>query len=254
MRLKDKVCLITGGAAGIGKAAALKFAEEGAKVVLCDVDEVAGQALAEELGNGALFYKVDVTSREAVQAWVDDVVEKLGSVDVLVNNAGITRDGLFIKYKDGELVSQMDEKDFDLVLKVNLKGVFNCAQAVTPCMIRQGGGVILNASSIVGLYGNFGQTNYAATKFGVIGMTKTWSRELGRHNIRVNAVCPGFILTEMVQKMPEKILEGLAAKTPLGRMGTPEDVANLYCWLASDEASYIHGAAISIDGGMVLGT
>ena len=254
MRLKDKVCLITGGAAGIGKATALKFAKEGAKVVLCDVDEAAGQALAKELGNGALFYKVDVTNREAVQVWIDDVVEKLGSVDVLVNNAGITRDGLFVKYKNGELVGQMDEKDFDLVLKVNLKGVFNCAQAVTPYMIKQGGGVILNASSIVGLYGNFGQTNYAATKFGVIGMTKTWSRELGRHNIRVNAVCPGFILTEMVQKMPEKILEGLAAKTPLGRMGTPEDVANLYCWLASDEASYIHGAAISIDGGMVLGT
>ena len=254
MLLKDKVCLITGGAAGIGKATALKFAKEGAKIVLCDVDEAAGQALAKELGNGALFYKVDVTNREAVQEWVDDVVEKLGSVDVLVNNAGITRDGLFVKYKNGELVGQMDEKDFDLVLKVNLKGVFNCAQAVTPYMIKQGGGVILNASSIVGLYGNFGQTNYAATKFGVIGMTKTWSRELGRHNIRVNAVCPGFILTEMVQKMPEKILEGLAAKTPLGRMGTPEDVANLYCWLASDEASYIHGAAISIDGGMVLGT
>ena len=254
MRLKDKVCLITGGAAGIGKATAIKFASEGAKVVLCDVDEAAGQAFAEDLGNGTLFYKVDVTNREAVQAWVDDVVEKLGSVDVLVNNAGITRDGLFVKYKNGELVGQMDDKDFDLVLKVNLKGVFNCAQAVTPYMIKQGGGVILNASSIVGLYGNFGQTNYAATKFGVIGMTKTWSRELGRHNIRVNAVCPGFILTEMVQKMPEKILEGLAAKTPLGRMGVPEDVANLYCWLASDEASYIHGAAISIDGGMVLGT
>jgi 3-oxoacyl-[acyl-carrier protein] reductase len=254
MRLKDKVCLITGGAAGIGKATAIKFAKEGARVVLCDVDEEAGQALAKELGNGALFYKVDVTNREAVQEWIDDVVEKMGSVDVLVNNAGITRDGLFVKYKNGELVSQMPEENFDLVLKVNLKGVFNCAQAVTPQMIKQGGGVILNASSIVGLYGNFGQTNYAATKFGVIGMTKTWSRELGRYNIRVNAVCPGFILTEMVQKMPEKILEGLAAKAPLGRMGVPEDVANLYCWLASDEAAYIHGAAISIDGGMVLGT
>ena len=254
MRLKDKVCLITGGAAGIGKATAVKFAAEGAKVVICDVDEEAGQALAKELGNGALFYKVDVTNREAVQEWVDDVIAKLGRVDVLVNNAGITRDGLFIKYKNGEVVSQMAEKDFDLVIKVNLKGVFNCAQAVTPQMIAQGGGVILNASSIVGLYGNFGQTNYAATKFGVIGMTKTWSRELGRHNIRVNAVCPGFILTEMVQKMPENILAGLAAKTPLGRMGQPEDIANLYSWLASDEASYISGAAISIDGGMVLGT
>ncbi len=254
MRLKDKVCLITGGAAGIGKATAEKFASEGAIVVICDVNEEAGEALAKELGNGALFYKVDVTNREAVQAWVDEVIEKLGRVDVLVNNAGITRDGLFVKYKNGEVVSQMSPDDFDLVLKVNLKGVFNCAQAVTPHMIEQGGGVILNASSIVGLYGNFGQTNYAATKFGVIGMTKTWSRELGRYNIRVNAVCPGFILTEMVQKMPEKILETLAAKTPLGRMGKPEDVANLYCWLASDEAAYIHGASISIDGGMVLGT
>lgn len=254
MRLKDKVCLITGGAAGIGKATAIKFANEGAKVVLCDVDPEAGEALAKELGNGAVFYKVDVTNREAVQEWVDDVIDNFSRVDVLVNNAGITRDGLFVKYKDGEVVSQMSEDAFDLVIKVNLKGVFNCAQAVTPQMIKQGGGVILNASSIVGLYGNFGQTNYAATKFGVIGMTKTWSRELGRYNIRVNAVCPGFILTEMVQKMPEKILEGLAAKTPLGRMGKPEDVANLYCWLASDEAAYISGTAISIDGGMVLGS
>lgn len=254
MRLKDKVCLITGGAAGIGKATAVKFASEGAKVVLCDVDPEAGEALAKALGNGAVFYKVDVTDREAVQAWVDDVVAKFGQVDVLVNNAGITRDGLFVKVKDGEVVSQMSEDNFDLVIKVNLKGVFNCAQAVTPQMIKQGSGVILNASSIVGLYGNFGQTNYAATKFGVIGMTKTWSRELGRYNIRVNAVCPGFILTEMVQKMPEKILEGLVAKTPLGRMGKPEDVANLYCWLASEEAAFISGAAISIDGGMILGT
>jgi 3-oxoacyl-[acyl-carrier protein] reductase len=254
MRLKDKICLITGGSAGIGKATAIKFIQEGAKVVLCDVDETAGQALAEELGNGTKFYKVDVADREAVQTCVDEVIEEFGRVDVLINNAGITRDGLFVKYKEGVVVSQMAEKDFDLVINVNLKGVFNCAQAVTPQMIKQGGGVILNASSIVGLYGNFGQTNYAATKFGVIGMTKTWSRELGRYNIRVNAVCPGFILTEMVQKMPEKVLEGLAAKTPLGRMGVPEDVANLYCWLASDEASYIHGAAISIDGGMVLGT
>ena len=254
MRLKDKVCLITGGAAGIGKATAIKFAAEGAKVVLCDVNEEAGKALAAELGNDASFYKVDVTSREDVQKWVDDVEKKYGHVDVLVNNAGITRDGLFVKYKDGQVVNQLSEKDWDMVIDVNLKGVFNCAQAVTPIMIKQGGGVILNASSIVGLYGNFGQTNYAATKFGVIGMTKTWSRELGKFNIRVNAVCPGFILTEMVQKMPQNILDGLAEKTPLKRMGVPEDVANVYCWLASDEAAYIHGAAISVDGGMVIGS
>ncbi|MCD4754012.1 MAG: beta-ketoacyl-ACP reductase [Anaerolineaceae bacterium] len=254
MRLQDKVCLITGGAAGIGKATAIKFASEGAKIVLCDVNEEAGKAFAEELGNGASFYKVDVTNRIEVQAWVDDVVENYGRIDVLINNAGITRDGLFVKYKNDELVSQMSEDAWDMVINVNLKGVFNCAQAVAPIMIKQESGVILNASSIVGLYGNFGQTNYAATKFGVIGMTKTWSRELGKYNIRVNAVCPGFILTEMVKKMPEKILDSLAAKTPLKRMGIPEDVANVYCWLASDEASYVHGTTISVDGGMVLGT
>lgn len=254
MRLIDKVCLITGGAAGIGRATAEKFVKEGAKVVICDLDAENGKKVAEQLGSGTLFYQVNVVNRDEVQAWVDDVIEKFGHVDVLINNAGITRDGLFVKYKNGEVVSQMSEADFDLVIDVNLKGTFNCAQAVTPQMIKQGGGVIINASSIVGLYGNFGQTNYAATKFGVIGMAKTWARELGRFNIRVNAVCPGFILTEMVQKMPEKILEGLAAKTPLGRMGQPEDVANLYAWLASDEAAYIHGAAISVDGGMVLGT
>jgi 3-oxoacyl-[acyl-carrier protein] reductase len=254
MRLSEKVCLITGGAAGIGKATAEKFIKEGAKVIICDLDAEMGQTVADQLGSGTLFYKVNVIERAEVQAWVDDVINKFGRVDVLINNAGITRDGLFVKYKDGTLISQMSESDFDLVVDVNLKGTFNCAQAVTPQMIQQGGGVIVNASSIVGLYGNFGQTNYAATKFGVIGMTKTWSRELGRFNIRVNAVCPGFILTEMVKKMPEKILEGLAAKTPLGRMGQPEDVANLYAWLASDEASFIHGAAISVDGGMVLGT
>lgn len=254
MRLKDKVCLITGGAAGIGKATAKKFLAEGATVVICDVNEEVGNATVEELGGKISFTKVDVTNRENVQEWVDCVVAEHGRIDVLVNNAGITRDGLFVKYKNGEVVSQMAEKDFDLVINVNLKGVFNCAQAVSPQMIAQGGGVILNASSIVGLYGNFGQTNYAATKWGVIGMTKTWARELGKHQVRVNAICPGFILTEMVKKMPEKILDGLAAKTPLRRMGEPADVANLYAWLASDEASFISGAAISIDGGMILGT
>jgi 3-oxoacyl-[acyl-carrier protein] reductase len=254
MRLKDKVCLITGGAAGIGKATAKKFLDEGAIVVICDVNAEVGAAAVEELGGKISFNQVDVTNRANVQEWVDTVIAEHGRVDVLVNNAGITRDGLFVKYKDGEVVSQMEEKDFDLVINVNLKGVFNCAQAVTPQMIAQGGGVILNASSIVGLYGNFGQTNYAATKWGVIGMTKTWARELGKHQIRVNAICPGFILTEMVKKMPEKILDGLAAKTPLRRMGDPEDVANLYAWLASDEAAFISGTAISIDGGMILGT
>ncbi len=254
MRLKDKVTLITGGAAGIGKATALRFVEEGAKVVLCDVSEEAGQKTTAELGADAAFYKVNVTDRQAVQEWVDDVVARFGRVDVLVNNAGVLRDNQLVKFKGGQVVKQMPEADFDLVVSVNLKGVFNCTQAVVPHMIRQGYGVILNASSVVGLYGNFGQTNYVATKSGVIGMTKVWARELGRYGIRVNAVAPGFILTEMVQQMPEKVLENMKYHTPLGRMGLPEDIANAYLWLASDEASFVHGAVISVDGGIVVGT
>lgn len=254
MRLSGKVALITGGAAGIGKATAEVFAKEGAKVVICDVSEELGNQTVKTLGADALFYKVDVTKRADVQAWVDDVVKKLGRVDILVNNAGITRDAQFIKMKDGELVKQMGEDAFDMVISVNLKGVFNCTQAVSPYMVKQGGGVVLNASSVVGLYGNFGQTNYVATKAAVIGMTKVWARELGKYNIRVNAVAPGFIMTEMVAKMPEEVLAGMRAKTPLGRLGEPVDIANTYLWLASDEGAYVHGTTISVDGGIVLGT
>ena len=185
---------------------------------------------------------------------VDDVVERYGRIDVLVNNAGILRDATLVKVKDGELVKQMSEADFDLVIAVNLKGVFNCTQAVAPYMIRQGGGVILNATSVVGLDGNFGQTNYVATKAGVIGMTKVWARELGGHNIRVNAVAPGPTATEMVRSMPQKILDRFRERTPLGRLGQPRDIANAYLFLASDEASYISGAVLRVDGGLVVGT
>ena len=254
MRLKGKVALITGGAAGIGKATAEKFYAEGAKVIICDLNQAAGDALVAQLGENARYYQVNVTDRQAVQAFVDQVVAEFGRVDVLINNAGITKDGQFVKFKEGELVGQMSEEAFDAVVAVNLKGVFNCTQAVTPYMIKQGGGAITSASSVVGLYGNFGQTNYAATKFGVIGMTKTWARELGKYQIRVNAVAPGFILTEMVLKMPENVLANMAANAPLKRLGKPEEIANVYCWLSSDEASYIHGAVISVDGGIVLGT
>ena len=254
MRLQTKVAIITGGAAGIGKVTALRFAQEGAKVVICDVNEKGGQETAAALGPDAAFYKVDVTDRQAVQEWVDDVVARYGQVDILINNAGVLRDNQLIKFKDGQVVKQMPEADFDLVLSVNLKGVFNCTQAVAPHMISGGGGVILNASSVVGLYGNFGQTNYVATKAGVIGMTKVWAREFGRYNIRVNAVAPGFILTEMIRQMPEKIIENMVKRTPLGRAGLPEDVANAYLWLASDEASFIHGVVLSVDGGVVVGT
>lgn len=250
--LKDKVCLITGGAAGIGKATAERFAEDGAKVIICDLNVEAGKEVAKQIGGD--FYKVNVADRADVQAWINDVMAKYGRIDVLVNNAGVLRDGQLVKVKNGELVSEMSEYDFDLVISVNLKGVFNCSQAVAPVMINQKGGVILNATSIVGLDGNFGQTNYVATKSGVIGMTKVWARELGRYNVRVNAVAPGFTLTEMVKQMPERILEGMIAKTPLGRMGEPRDIANAYRFLASDEAAFISGVTLRVDGGIVVGT
>jgi len=257
MRLQDKVALITGGAAGIGKGTAERFIEEGAIVVICDVNEEAGRALAEELGDKCQFYRVNIADRQAVQEWVDAVVAEHGQIDILVNNAGVLRDATLVKVKDGELVKQMSEENFDLVINVNLKGVFNCTQAVAPTMIRQGGGVILNASSIVaivGLDGNFGQTNYVATKAGVIGMTKVWARELGRHHIRVNAVAPGFVLTEMVQQMPQNILDRMVGSTPLGRMGEVRDIANAYLFLASDEADFITGTVLRVDGGKVVGT
>jgi 3-oxoacyl-[acyl-carrier protein] reductase len=182
------------------------------------------------------------------------VAAEYGQIDILVNNAGVLRDGQLVKMKEGELVKQMPEADFDLVISVNLKGVFNCTQAVAPIMIKQGSGVILNASSIVGLDGNFGQTNYVATKAGVIGMTKVWARELGRFGVRVNAVAPGFVLTEMVRQMPEKILAGMKGHTPMGRLGETRDIANAYLFLASDEASYVSGAVLRVDGGIVVGT
>ena len=195
MRLKDKVSLITGGAAGIGKTTAERFAEEGARVVICDVDQDTGESVVKDIGHDAEFYRADVADKASVEEWIKNVTDHLGRIDVLVNNAGILRDSLLIKMKAGELVKQMSADDFDLVVAVNLKGVFNCTQAVAPIMIRQGGGVILNATSIVGIDGNLGQTNYVATKAGVIGMTKVWARELGRYNIRVNAVAPGFTAT-----------------------------------------------------------
>ena len=254
MRLKDKTALITGGAAGIGYATAKRFIEEGARVVICDVNRKDGEMTVADLGPRATFYRVDVTDRTAVDGWVESVLAKYGRVDILVNNAGIVRDSLLVKMKDGELIKQMPEADFDLVVSINLKGVFNCTQAVAPVMIRQGGGVILNATSIVGIDGNIGQTNYIATKAGVIGMTKAWARELGRHNIRVNAVAPGFTATEILTSMPDKVIEGMKARTPLGRLGQPEDIANAYLFLASDEAGFISGDILRVDGGIVIGT
>ena len=207
-----------------------------------------------EIQAGGTFQRVDVASTASVDAAVAETVQRWGGVHVLVNNAGILRDGQLIKYKEGAVAGMMTDEQFDAVIQVNLKGVFTCTRAVVPHMIAGGGGVILNASSLVGLYGNFGQTNYVAAKAGVIGMTKVWARELGKYQIRVNAVAPGFINTDMVKQMPEKILQAAVAHTPLGRMGQPEDVANAYAFLASDQASFITGAVLSVDGGAVAGT
>jgi len=255
--MENQVALVTGASRGIGKAIALELGKMGATVVGTATSESGGEAISaylKEAGVKGAGMALNVTDAAQVDAVLDAVRSQFGEVAILVNNAGITRDGQFVKMKDGELVKQMSEEAFDLVVSVNLKGVFNCTQAVAPFMIKQNSGVILNASSVVGLYGNFGQTNYVATKAGVIGMTKVWARELGKYGIRVNAVAPGFIMTEMVAKMPEEVLAGMRAKTPLGRLGEPEDIASTYLWLASDEAAYVHGATISVDGGIVLGT
>jgi 3-oxoacyl-[acyl-carrier protein] reductase len=255
--LKQKVVIVTGAAAGIGRATALRFAGEACRVAGFDVNKAAGPGLVAQItaaGGEGLFARVDVAEAASVAAGVAGVFERWGRVDVLVNNAGILRDAQLVKWKDGEAVSTLSDEAWDAVLSVNLKGVFHCTRAVVPHMIRGGGGVVLNASSVVGLYGNFGQTNYVASKAGVVGVTRTWARELGRHGIRVNAVAPGFVATEILRDMPQKILDSMVAHTPLGRIGRPEDVANAYAWLASDEASYVTGHCLSVDGGVVVGT
>jgi 3-oxoacyl-[acyl-carrier protein] reductase len=255
--LTGKVVIVTGAAAGIGRATALRFARETAKVAVWDVTEQDVQELLGEIdgaGGEGMFTRVDVSKAESVAEALSAVLARWGRVDVLVNNAGIVRDAQLVKWKDGAVAATMSDEAWDAVLGVNLKGVFLCTRAVVPHMIQAGGGVILSASSVVGLYGNFGQTNYSATKGGLITMTKTWARELGRYGIRVNAVAPGFIATEILSSMPEKVIDGMISRTPLGRMGKPDDIAQAYLWLASDAASFVHGAVISVDGGLVLGT
>lgn len=246
MRLAGKVCIITGAARGIGHATALKFAREGAKVVVCDLDRNTVDAAVDDIhsaGGEARGFVVDVTAPASIQAMVDAVMQRYGRIDVLVNNAGIVQDAQLLK---------MREDQFDRVIDVNLKGTYNCTKAMAAIMVEQGSGVILNASSIVGIYGNFGQTNYAASKFGVIGMVKTWARELGRKGVRANAVCPGFVETSIISSIPEKVLEAMKARVPLGRLAKPEDIANTYAFLASDEASYINGAVIEVSGGATI--
>lgn len=246
MRLEGKVAIITGGGRGIGRETALVFAREGARVLVNDVDEPAGRAAVEEIKKqrgAAHFVKADVSKATEAKMLAEATVKQFGRIDILLNNAGILRDATLLK---------MAEEQFDQVISVNLKGVFNCTQAVAPVMIQQGKGKIINVSSVVALYGNFGQTNYVASKAGIIGMTKVWARELGRKGICVNAVAPGFISTEMIKSVPEKIIEALKEKIPLGRLGEPRDIANVYLFLASDESYYINGAVISVDGGITV--
>jgi 3-oxoacyl-[acyl-carrier protein] reductase len=246
MRLKDKVALVTGGGQGIGKAAAITFAREGARVVLADINLAAAEAAAAEIAahdGQALALAMNVADAASVEEAVAKAAGWGGRIDVLLNNAGITRDSRMVK---------MTEQQWDSVINVNLKGVWLCTRAVAPHMVAQGGGSIINVSSIVGLYGNFGQTNYAATKWAVIGMAKTWAKELGPKGIRVNAVAPGFVATPILSSMPEKVIKMMEEKVPLRRLGKPEEIANAYAWLASDEASYVNGVVIEVSGGCVL--
>ena len=243
MRLENKVAIITGGANGIGLAAVNRFTEEGARVVIADFDEARGKEVEAAFADKDVrFIQTNVADKESVANLVKQTISTYGEINILINNAGITRDAMLLK---------LSEEDFDAVLDVNVKGVFNCTQAVVPAMVASGGGKIINTSSIVGVTGNVGQTNYAASKAAVIGMTKTWAKELGRKGINVNAVAPGFAKTAMVAKIPDEIVGRMLQRVSLGRLGEARDIANAYVFLASDEANYITGHTLHVDGGMM---
>ena len=243
MRFENKVVMVTGGAAGIGRVTAENFAKEGARVAICDVNPEAGKATVKVLGPAASFEQVDVSSSTAVSSWVKAVSSKYGQIDVLVNNAGITRDGLIMRMK---------EADWDAVINVNLKSAFNCIKAVSTIMVKQRSGRIINLASVVGVMGNPGQANYVASKAGMIGLTKTVAKELGSRGITVNAVAPGFIETDMTAVLSDKAKEAMLSMIPLQRAGTPQDVADAITFLASDSAGYITGQVIHVTGGMYM--
>lgn len=246
MRFEQKVVMVTGGAAGIGLATVQQFAKEGAQVIVCDMNQEAidvAVLTCQGLSGKAVGMMMDVTDTTQIAAVRDQVMRQFGRLDVLVNNAGIVMDAQ---------LSKMTEDQFDRVIDVNLKGTYNVTRAWIDVFLAQNSGVILNASSVVGVYGNFGQTNYAASKFGVIGMTKTWAKELGRKGIRSNAVCPGFVETSILKDMPEEVMAKMAAAVPMKRLAQPEEIAKVYAFLASDDASYINGAALEVTGGLTI--
>lgn len=242
MKLQNKVAIVTGAASGIGRETAVLFAKNGAKVIGTDVQEDLLKSLEKE-HQDIQGYKLDVTDRNAISTFVEEIKNKYGRIDILINNAGITSDALLIR---------MSEESWDKVININLKGVFNMTQAVVQVMLSQGSGVVLTTSSVVGRYGNVGQTNYAATKAGVIGMTYSWAKEFGKKGIRFNAVAPGFIRTPMTNKLPQNVIDMMVEKTPLKKFGEPIDVANAFLFLASDDASFITGQVLGVDGGLVI--
>lgn len=245
LRITGKTAVITGGAKGIGAVTARLFCEQGAQVAIIDFDETAGDALARQLhaeGNDIAFFKADVSDEQQVEQAAAAIVQQFGSVDILINNAGITMDAMTLK---------MDAEAFRKVLDVNVTGVFNCTKVFLPGMAEAGYGRVISASSIAGTGGNIGQANYAASKAAVVGMTRTWAKEFGPKGITVNAVAPGFIETEMIHTIPEKVVAQLRQLTPAPRLGTTDDVANAYLFLASDEASFINGTVLEVDGGML---
>lgn len=245
MRLAGKVAIITGAANGIGLEAARVFLREGAKVALVDYNAVVGEERAEALQSEGevAFYQVDVADQTQVIEMVRMVKERFEKIDILINNAGITRDNMLLK---------MSSEEFQQVMNINVNGVFNCTQAVVPHFLENGKGKIINTSSVSGVYGNVGQTNYAASKAAVVGMTKSWAKEFGRKGINVNAVAPGFVETGMVATVPKKVIQGLVQVIPLQRLGKPSDIANAYVYLASDESDYVNGAVLHVDGGIMM--
>lgn len=246
MRLKDKVALITGGARGIGRSIAMVFAKEGADIVVADVNLESAAKTASEiegLGRKALALELDVTDSAKVEDGVNKILDKFGKVDILVNNAGITKDNLLLR---------MTQAEWDAVINVNLKGTFNCIKAVSRPMVKQRSGRIISIASIIGLMGNWGQANYAASKAGIIALTKTVAKELASRNINANSVAPGFIQTDMTAKLPENVKSKMMEAIPMAKLGTPEDVANVCLFLASEESSYVTGQTITVDGGMVM--